>query len=307
MEVAPCEPFSECSRLTRVALHRGSPSVHRLAQPESALHDDPITYPQLRLEFDMLAACLTQRGIQVEDVKHAAGDPPLAAFNLFYLRDVAAITPFGHVMARMGAAIRRDEPPIFRRRLLQLGLPVIGEILEPGTLEGADVLWLSPTTAIVGVGRRTNPAGALQLQTLLAPHGVKVILVPAPSHSLHLLGSLQIVSPYRALLRGETVAVEIKDVLTGEGFHQFDVAESDLVDEPHAMNLVVLSPGCVLMRSGCARMRRRLDAEGLETFECIADELVRGGGGFGCAVGILARDGMNVAVAAAADERAEAD
>ena len=39
------------------------------------------------------------------------------------------------------------------------GLPVLGEIVSPGTLEGGDLVWLDEHTVAVGRGYRTNAAG----------------------------------------------------------------------------------------------------------------------------------------------------
>ena len=52
------------------------------------------------------------------------------------------------------------------------GINILGEIKNPGTLEGGDVAWLNETTLAVGHTYRTNYEGIEQLRSLLKPLNV---------------------------------------------------------------------------------------------------------------------------------------
>jgi len=80
----------------------------------------------------------------------------------------------------MGKPARAAEPFRHRSWYAELGIPVIGEIVAPGTVEAGDVLWLHRETVLVGRGYRTNETGIAQLRAILDPIGVRVIAAPLP-------------------------------------------------------------------------------------------------------------------------------
>jgi dimethylargininase len=87
------------------------------------------------------------------------------------------------VIARSGAPGRRAETAGAEACVAAAGYR-IGRIADPGTLDGGDVLKVG-TTVYVGLGGRTNAAGADQLAGFLAPLGATVVPVPT-TKVLHL-------------------------------------------------------------------------------------------------------------------------
>ena len=73
------------------------------------------------------------------------------------------MTPKGLIACHMGRVSRRGEPLCNALALERYGLPLIGEIAPPGTLEGGDLIRLDDYTVAVGIGPRTNDAGVDQL------------------------------------------------------------------------------------------------------------------------------------------------
>ncbi|OON81810.1 dimethylargininase [Streptomyces tsukubensis] len=91
-------------------------------------------------------------------------------------RNVALIT-------RPGTPTRRPETTGVEESVARLGASV-NWIWEPGTLDGGDVLKIGDTV-YVGIGGRTNAAGAQQLRAVFEPLGARVVAVPV-SKVLHL-------------------------------------------------------------------------------------------------------------------------
>jgi arginine deiminase len=86
---------------------------------------------------------------------------PLA--NLTFTRDQQITTAKGVVIGRFGAVQRVPENSLMREVWPHLGIEPIYSIEEPGTLEGGDFYAVSKDLAMLGVGLRTNEAGAQQL------------------------------------------------------------------------------------------------------------------------------------------------
>jgi len=77
------------------------------------------------------------------------------------------------VLARAGADERRAEAAAAEETVAGQGYRVV-RIVEPGTLDGGDVLKIG-STIYVGQGGRTNAAGLEQLQAAFAPLGVAAL------------------------------------------------------------------------------------------------------------------------------------
>ncbi|MFJ2901057.1 dimethylargininase [Streptomyces sp. NPDC091279] len=109
----------------------------------------------------------------------AADDCPDAVFvedAVVMYKNVALIT-------RPGAGSRRGETAGVAEAVTGLGCSV-NRIVEPGTLEGGDILKVDDTI-YVGRGGRTNAAGVRQLRAVFEPLGARVVAVPM-STVLHL-------------------------------------------------------------------------------------------------------------------------
>ncbi|KAF5833023.1 hypothetical protein DUNSADRAFT_10768 [Dunaliella salina] len=83
--------------------------------------------------------------------------------NLVYTRDQQITTCKGIVMGRLRSQQRQREVQVMHFCIEKLGVKVVGQIQEPGFLEGGDFFPLGQDLALLGVGLRSNPAAARQL------------------------------------------------------------------------------------------------------------------------------------------------
>ena len=152
------------------------------------------------------------------------------------------------VVTRPGADRRRPETAGTEETLAALGYR-IARIEAPGTLDGGDVLRHS-RTMWVGLGGRTNEAGAEQLAALLAPLGVQVVGVPV-SRVLHLKSGVT------ALPDGTVIGFEplVDDPAVWPAFLA--------VPEAEGSHVVLLDGGTVLMSTSAPATRALLEARGL--------------------------------------------
>lgn len=80
-----------------------------------------------------------------------------------FTHDPSLVTNEGAVILRVGKVLRRREPEVHRKFYSRQGMPILGTIQEPGTVEAGDCLWLDAKTLAVGLGFRTNEDGLCQL------------------------------------------------------------------------------------------------------------------------------------------------
>src|SRR5262249_56109610 len=102
------------------------------------------------------------------------------SMDSIYVRDASIVCDRGVILCRMGKSLRGTEPQAQAAWFQAAGLPVLGTIQPPGSIEGGDVVWLAPRTMAVGRGYRTNDDGIRQLRVLLGDAIDELVVVPLP-------------------------------------------------------------------------------------------------------------------------------
>ena len=171
------------------------------------------------------------------------------------------------VIARPGADVRKPETAGTAQTVAALGYR-IARIVEPGTLDGGDVL-KHDGTVWVGLGGRTNQSGLEQLEALLAPLGARVVGVPV-SRVLHLKSAVT------ALPDGTVVGFEplVDDPAVWPAFLP--------VPEEAGAHVVLLDEDTVLMSTSAPRSRALFEARGLRVVAVDIGEFEKLEGGVTC-------------------------
>ena len=143
---------------------------------------------------------------------------------------------------------------------------------------------------VVGTGFRTNAAGAGEVRDVLVAQGVTTVEVPLGSGVQHLLGSLVLLDERTAAVHATAAGPALRAVLHDHGYRVLEFEPDRELVSARGLNLVAVAPGRVLMPAGAPGIRRRLEAEGVETHEVAMGEYVMAAGGLGCVTGILHRD-----------------
>ena len=125
----------------------------------------------------------------------AADDCPDSVF----VEDAVVMYKNTAVITRPGSDSRKPETIEVEKVVANLGCSV-ARIVDPGTLDGGDVLKVGDIM-YVGQGGRTNREGILQLASIVEPLGAKVVVVPI-TKVLHLKSAVT------ALPTGEIIGFE---------------------------------------------------------------------------------------------------
>jgi N-dimethylarginine dimethylaminohydrolase len=203
-----------------------------------------------------------------------------------YVHDPSFLTDSGAICLRMGKSCRDAEPPRHRAFYESIGIPILGEIEEPGTAEAGDMVWLDPSTLVVGHGYRTNAAGIEQLRALAGPKGIEVIVAPlphgaGPASCLHLMSLISLLDPRTALVDLAWLSVPMVELLRARGFTLVEIhpAERDTL----ACNVLALGDGVLLAFEENPQTIERLRQAGFEVIAVPGSEIgINGGGGPTC-------------------------
>jgi N-dimethylarginine dimethylaminohydrolase len=241
-------------------------------------------------EYDAFEKILKDNGAQIFYF------PEDASVNMdsIYCRDASIATSKGMIICNMGKEGRIKEPAAEKRAFEENGIPVLGVISAPGTLEGGDVAWLDDKTLAVGHTYRTNEEGIRQLTNLLAPLGVTVMSVPmphykGPSDVFHLMSVLSPVASNLAVVYSPLIPIVFRNELIARGYELVEVPDEEF--DSMGCNVLALAPRVCLMVKGNPITKSRLEAAGCKVIEYEGAEIsVKGGGGPTCLTRPVTRD-----------------
>ena len=234
-----------------------------------------------------LVELLDRLGATVHVLEPAADRGP----DLVYVFDPLLVTDAGAVPLRSGKPSRLGEERELEAWTRRRGIPTIGRIEAPGTVDGGDTFWLRPDLFCIGRSLRTNDAGVRQLAAAVGGD-VRVFDVPYWRGDAELVHLLSVISPV-----ADDLAVVYLPLLPA-GLHalllELGTRLVAVPDEEYATlgsNVLAVRPGVVIVADGNPMTRRALEAAGCEVHAFEADEIgLNGSGGPTCLTRPILRD-----------------
>ncbi|HYK21535.1 MAG TPA: arginine deiminase family protein [Pyrinomonadaceae bacterium] len=280
-----CGVRSEAGKLLEVLLTYPSPEMLPEGQPNEFLFLERPDIKKLQQQAETIAQFYQEQGVTV---RWARPSPALLP-NFLFQRDLFWMTPEGALLCRPASQQRAREARFTAAALAELGIPILATPRGRALFEGADALWLDHNTVLIGVGLRTNEAGAGFVSHVLRDLNVNSVTVRLPEGIQHLLGIVNFVDRKLAAVRRDKATNELLGILREAAVEVvFCEPVPDLV-ERLGMNFVTLASGRVVMPSGCPSVRDRLNDAGVITHELDISEYCKAAGGLGCLTGIIRR------------------
>ena len=206
--------------------------------------------------------------------------------DALYCRDASIATDFGMILCRMGKAARKDEPHSQQEVFELMGIPILGSIEAPGTLEGGDLAWLDTQTLAVGHSYRSNTSAIEQLKALLEPKGIEVIVADlphfrGPSDVFHLMSILSPVDRDLAVVYSPLMPVSFRNNLLDRGFDLVEVPEAEF--DTLGSNVLATAPRKCILAAGNPQTEAALRQAGCTVSTYDGSEIsLKGGGGPTC-------------------------
>ncbi|MFI5262092.1 MAG: dimethylarginine dimethylaminohydrolase family protein [Candidatus Limnocylindrales bacterium] len=237
----------------------------------------PVDLPRAQREHDRLVELLTALGVEVESL----GVESDSADDV-YTFDPLLVADHGAIALRSGRASRRVETPVLATWMTDHGIPTLGRIEAPGTVDGGDTFWLRPDLLCIGRGLRTNDAGSRQLAAIATAGGgdARIFDLPywhGPGELLHLLSVISPIADDLAVVYEPLLPVGLWELL--EELRIRRIAVPDVEFATLGSNVLAIRPGVVVVADGNPHTRRALEAAGCEVHPFEAAEIGRNGGG----------------------------
>ena len=234
----------------------------------------PVDLDRARREHAGLVDTLAGLGVAIHELGVETGDP-----DLVYVFDPLLVADGGAIPLRPGKPNRAGEPAVLEAWTTANGIPTLGRIEAPGTLEGGDTFWLRPDLLCIGRTLRTNDAGARQLAAI-AGGDARVFDVPywkGPRELVHLLSVISPVADDVAVVFLPLLPAGLYALLSDLGVRMVEVPEDEYATL--GCNVLAVRPGVVVVADGNPATRRGLEAAGCEVHAVALGEVGENGSG----------------------------
>ena len=223
-------------------------------------------------EHDALVRILRDLGVAVDELGSDSWHP-----DLTYTYDPLLVSDRGAIPLRSGKATRRGEELELEHWMNARGIPTVGRIRAPGTVDGGDTFWLRPDLFCIARTLRTNDAGARQLAAIVGGD-VRVFDVP---FWLHLLSVISPVADDLAVVYLPLLPAGLWELLGDIGIRLIGVPDEEMTTL--GCNVLAVRPGVCVVADGSPVTRRALEAAGCEVHAYAAHEIgLNGSGGPTC-------------------------
>jgi N-dimethylarginine dimethylaminohydrolase len=163
---------------------------------------------------------------------------------------------------------------------------VLGTLEGDEYADGGDRYWLDDATMAIGLGYRTNRAGARALARLVEPEGVRVETYDmphdqGPGYVLHLQSIISRVTEDLCVIYEPLAPVRLLGDLRDRGIEWIAIDRDSYM--AMGCNVLAVRPGVVVMVDAAPAVRRELEQRGVEVHVYDGSELsLKGDGGPTC-------------------------
>lgn len=259
--------------------------VKRPGPAFGAAFDDPshgflhqVDLDQAQSEHDDFCALLESLGVAVHTLDVETTSP-----DLVYAYDPMLVANNGVIPLRSGKPNRVGEERALEDWAAAAGIPTLGRIEAPGTVDGGDTFWLTPDIFCIGRSLRTNRSGVAQLAEIVGGR-VEVFDVPygnGPEECLHLLSVISPVAEDAAAVYLPLLPAGLWELLVENDIKLIPIPEEEF--ESQGCNLLTIRPGVVAMVEGNPRTQAILEEAGIEVHTFIGKQIcINGRGGPTC-------------------------
>jgi dimethylargininase len=277
---------SMTSPLRDVLVKAPGPSFGRAFEDPAHGFLHPVDLAVARREHETFVETLASLGPTVHVL-----ETELASPDLVYTFDPLLVSDRGAIVLRPGKPNRLPEPVALEAWTLAAGIPTLGRIQSPGTIEGGDTLWLRPDLLCIGRTLRTDAEGARQLAELIGGE-VRIFDLPywrGPAELIHLLSVISPVADDLAVVYLPLLPVGLWSLLRDLGIRLLEVSDAEF--PTLGCNVLAVRPGVVILAAGNPAIAASLAAAGCEVHPYPASEIgLNGSGGPTCLTRPILRD-----------------
>lgn len=213
------------------------------------------------------------------DVKVLMGQTSPRCVYTINPRDLGVTTEKGIIFGRYVREVRWGEERLAEKTLYENKIPIF-YILDRGTFEGGDFMYIDKNLALIGHGCRTNPLGIKALELALHDIDLEIIPVDFDEVYLHLDMICNVVGEKAVVLCKEAVPEHVIDIFIKKKFELIDVSKEEVF--LHGCNLLSIGNDIIISHPQADNTNKKLKALGFKVEIANLKEVLKSGGGPRC-------------------------
>ena len=163
--------------LKRVLIKKPQPFMSKV-DPQKWNYIAPLNQRLIDENYNEFYQIIKNSGAEIIELQMIDENEELC--DSIFTHDPSLVLNEGAIVLNMGKRLRKNETLAHRKLYDSLGIPIVGSIINDGTVEGGDCLWINDVTLLVGEGYRSNKAGIEQLDEILKLYNIQLIPIPLP-------------------------------------------------------------------------------------------------------------------------------
>ena len=173
-----------------------------------------------------------------------------------FTHDPSLVLNEGAIILNMGKQLRKKETLAHKKFYDSINIPIIDSIINDGTVEGGDCIWINNTTLLVGESYRTNKSGIDQLHEILKLLNIQLIPIQLHKYNnkgscFHLMSVISMLDHDLAIVCEKLLPFDLKNILKNNGIELIKIPEDEYFkSNTLAVNVLSLSPRNLVTMEG---------------------------------------------------------
>lgn len=283
-----CGVCSESDDLKSVLLRRPGKEIDIVSNPDDVLWNSNMNVELAREQHDLMSEKYKKYGIEINYITDLnANNYP----NIYFVRDLFTMTPYGAIVSRMASPIRAGEEVVIQKELAMLGVPIIASGFNSMWFEGPDIMIVDKDLVFLGVGLRTNYQAIMLIRIILEQQGFSDIIVLQTTYGCgHLDGVVNILNKNIAVVVSKRFSYIGYEALRQHGYKIIELDNQSEIDTNMAINFVSLNQETILINQNAKQSIWNYEKSGMKCETVDVSELMNGGGSVHCMTGVLWRE-----------------
>ena len=217
-------------------------------------YTSPLNQEILNQNYNEFYRIIKNSGAEIVDLKLTNENEELC--DSIFTHDPSLVLNDGAIILNMGKNLRKKETEEHTNFYNEEKIPIIGKVINNGTVEGGDCLWINDKTLIVGESYRTNKDGINQLNNILNFHNVKLIPIKLPQYNsgdscFHLMSLISMLDHNLAIGCLSLLPENVINILKNQNIELIEIPEDEYFNSKTlSINILALSPRNLVAMKG---------------------------------------------------------
>ena len=217
-------------------------------------YTSPLDQNILNENYNELYKIIKNSGTEIVDLKLRNENEELC--DSIFTHDPSLVLNDGAIILNMGKNLRKKEIDEHINFYNEEKIPIIGKVINNGTIEGGDCLWINKKTLLVGESYRTNKIGIDQLGIIVNKHDIKLMPIKLPKYNnenscFHLMSLISMLDNDLAIGCMSLLPTDLINFLKENDIKTIGIPEDEYFQSKTlAVNILALSPRNLVVMKG---------------------------------------------------------